>query len=352
MSTSELSGKVQTVLGPIKPESLGITLAHEHLLVDLAGYFRLPDEASERAWVDAPITMDRLGGIGVRWQNNLDNLKLLDIDVAIQEVAKYRYAGGDSLVDTTSIGVGRDPLALARISRATGLNIVMGSSYYVPLFHPPDMDQRSEDSIADQIVRDVTDGVGDTGVRSGVIGEVGNFWPMGDNERKVLRASARAQQRTGASILIHPGTDPQSPLEIMEVLTEAGADPRRVILGHLDYFHDQGSLKSLAETGCYLEYDCFAQEDTSVGSVGTQGLIMPSDSQRMDTLSFLIDEGYGDRLLIAQDVCRKPHYTRYGGKGYAHVLENIVFRMRRRGFGQDRIDAMLVENPRRALTFV
>ena len=347
-----MAGKVQTVLGPIEPEQLGITLAHEHLLLDLTCFFKVPEAASEREWIDAPVSIERRGTILARWAYNRDSMGLLDERVAIEEVSRYKYAGGQSLVEATSIGIARDPLALARISRATGLNIVMGASHYVPLAHPADMDKRSEDSIFERIVRDVTVGVGDTGVRSGIIGEVGNLWPITENERKVLRASARAQKETGASILIHPGAHPDSPLFIMKELVKAGADPERVVLGHLDVFNDKAWAKRLAETGCCLEWDNFGIEDTNTGPVAHQQIELMSDVQRMDMIQYLIGEGYGGKIVVSQDVCFKFSLGRYGGKPYNHIMENIVPRMRKRGFTEKHINDILVENPKRILTFV
>ncbi len=350
MNRKGQSGKIQTVLGTIEPEALGVTLTHEHLLIDLECYFELPEEASERAWVHAPVTMDRLGGLTKRFYN-LDNMKLLDTQVAIEEVLPYKYAGGHSLVDTTSIGISRDPLALARISRATGLNVIMGASHYVPLSYPDDMDSRSEEDIADEIIRDVTVGVGDTGVRSGVIGEVGNFWPMTDNQRKVLRASGYAQKETGAAVTIHPGTDTASPPQILGVLVDAGADPGKVIMGHLDSYNDTGMLEELVDAGCYVQWDIFGFEDSSFDSLAGQPIEPFTDVQRMQKMEFMAEQGFGDRILAAHDVCVKRHYRRYGGKSYDHILDNVVPRMRRRGFSQDLIRNILVENPRRALTF-
>ena len=351
MSVSELSGKVQTVLGPVSPQSLGITLMHEHLVVDLECNFQQPDEASERAWVHAPISMDRLGGLVRRSYYNLDTIRMWDTDAAINEVLLYKYAGGSSLVDTTSIGIGRDPLALAHISRATGLNIVMGGSYYVPSSHPSDMHEKSEDEITAEIIRDITVGVGETGVRMGIIGEVGMSWPLTDNLRKVLRASARAQAETGAPITIHPGAQDLATHGILDVLVAAGAEPERTIMGHLGLsVTDRAALKSLAETGCFLEYDHLGTfEDTSKTYPRRDYVV--SDVQEMEKLEFLIGEGHLDQVLIAHDVCYKYHHTRYGGKGFAHILDNIVPRMRKRGFTDDQINAMLVDNPRRALTF-
>ena len=353
MSTRDLSGKVQTVLGPIEPESLGITIMHEHLVIDLECYFQEPEEASERAWIHAPITMDRLGGIGRRWWYNLENIRLWDVNAAIHQASLYKYAGGVSVVDVTSLGIHRDPLALARISRATGLNIVMGGSYYVPLSHPSDMDEKPEDDITAEIVRDVTVGVGETGVRTGIIGEVGNFYPLTENERKVLRASARAQVETGAPLTIHPGMSDWAPQEIIEVLVEAGADPTRVVMDHLGpCVRDRSALKALAETGCFLEYDHFGgYEDTSRSYLGGRYDHAVSDVQAMESIEFLISEGHGDQVLISHDVNWKFQHTTHGGKGIAYILENLVPRMRKRGFTDEQIDAILIENPKRALTF-
>lgn len=346
----ELSGKVQTVLGAIEPEQLGVTITHEHLLIDLTCYYQEPTEASQRAYIHAPVTIDMLGRIRQVWRYNLDNLRLWDVDAAIEEAALYKHAGGNSLVDATSIGIGRDPQALARISRATGLNIIMGASYYVPFSHPPDMDRKTEDQIASEIIRDITEGVGETGIRAGVIGEVGCWWPMSDNVRKVLRASAYAQQETGAAILIHPGFHDDAHHEIMDILIKAEADPQRVIMGHLDTtLNDFGALKALAETGCYMEYDTFGSEDTSNSPLSHQDRV--SDVQRIQRIQFLVEQGFGQQILVAQDVCTKSQLVRYGGKGYAHVLTNIVPRMRRKGFTQAQIHAILVDNPRWALTF-
>ena len=347
MAKNELAGRIQTVLGTIDPSDLGITLTHEHLLIDMMCYFEMPEEASEREWIDAKVTMDRLGGAYRRFSHFPDAIQLLDTDEVICEVLKYKHVGGNSLMDTTSVGLARDPLALARISRATGLNVIMGSGYYVPVSYPEDMDTKSEQSITDEIIRDITVGVGDTGVRSGFIGEIGNFWPTNPNTIKVLQASAHAALETGAVVLIHPGFDPDSPPAIIETLTGAGLDPSRIIMGHLDLVpHDFAWLKDLAQSGCYMELDLFGMEDTMAP------LPISSDVERMENIEYAISEGFGDKILVAHDVCTKMQYTKYGGKGYAHILENIVPRMRKRGFTEESIQSILIDNPKNAVTFV
>ena len=196
MSKSERTGKIQTVLGLIDPDELGVTLAHEHSLIDMEIYLSMPEEATERWYVDQPVTIEILGAVMKRLFHNKDVVKLIDEKHQTEELYKYYMSGGNSLVDTTSIGIARDPLALTRISRATGLNIIMGASYYVPLSYTEELHEKSEQDITDSIIKDVTVGVKETGVKSGIIGEIGNFWPTNETSRKILRASAHASVET------------------------------------------------------------------------------------------------------------------------------------------------------------
>jgi phosphotriesterase-related protein len=347
-----VKGKVQTVLGPIEPEDLGITLAHGHLLIDLSCYWVEPSEARARAYVDRPVTIDMVGRMGWLWHVVRANLQNFDVNETLHEVRCFVLAGDNSIVDTTSVGRARDPLALARISRATGLNIVMGAGYYVPTAHPKNMDDLSEDELYSRIVRDVTVGVGDTGIKSGVIGEIGNEYPLGDNERKVLRAAARASAATGAPISIHTGPNDDSPLEIMDVLLDAGADPRRVIMSHLGYASsDPVKLRALAETGCFLEYDLFGIEGSNWDFVGTGGGTK-NDTERIEALQYLAGLGHLGQVLVGHDACQTNELARGGAPGDGHILETIVPRLRDAGFITDEVDAILVYNPARALAFV
>ena len=174
--------------------------------------------------------------------------------------------------------------------------------------------------------------------------------PLTSNERKVLRAAASAQRETGAAILIHPGRNARAPGEILGVLAEAGADIGRTIIGHLDRtITDPTAVVELAESGCYLEYDLFGIESSYYPLVPDTD--MPSDAQRMDAIGWLIEEGHGERVVIAQDICSKHRLVKYGGHGYAHVLDNIVPRMRPRGFSEEDIHRIVVSNPARILAF-
>ena len=215
MGVAELTGKVQTVLGPILPEGLGVTLPHEHIVCDGRSWFVEPSEATAKAMAHHPVTLDILWWLRYHFFQNWDDLQLLDEEEAIDETLHFKYAGGNSIVELSNIGLGRDPMALARISGATGLNVIMGSGYYIAASHGPDMDAKTEEDIAEEIVRDVTEGVGDTNIRAGIIGEIGTSWPITKNELKSLRAAARAPRITGAPLTGHPGQPEDACMEIV-----------------------------------------------------------------------------------------------------------------------------------------
>ena len=345
-----LAGKVQTVLGPIGAERLGVTMTHEHVLVDLWVAHDPPDSASAKDFYHKLVSNETVGRIRHYAAPNADNFRLFDISTAIEEIMLYKQHGGDSLVDATNIGIARDPMGLSRISHATGVNIIMGASYYVAAAHPSDMDGVTENDIVDRIVRDVMEGADGTVIRSGVIGEIGCTWPLADNERKVLRASAQAQRITGAPLLIHPGRDETAPLQIIEVLTEAGADLSRTIMGHLDRtVFLRGTLTEIAKSGCYMEWDLFGTENSYYPL--NPNIDMPSDAKRMDDIAWISSEGYGRKVLVSHDICAKHRLDKYGGHGYYYILGHIVPRMRARRFSSEAIDNILVNNPRDALTF-
>ena len=349
MGNASVSGQAQTVLGAVAPEELGITMMHEHLIVDLRRFYHEPEDSQGRNNAHAPVDLDTLSWVFMNWSGSLDNLVLSDQGVAADEAGIFKTAGGGTLVDVTSVGLGREPLALRSIAEKTGLHIVMGSSYYLVDFHPPDMDDKSEDDICAEIVRDLTEGVDDTGVRAGIIGEVGCSWPLDPNETKVLRASARAQRETGAPLSIHTGRHVDSSFEILEVLDEAGADIERVIMGHMERTRlDREGLLRLLRSGCYVEFDWFGE----VRPTYPHGIIeVPSDGERIKTIAFLIAEGFGKKVVVSQDICFKARLASYGGPGYGHIARYVQTWMRELGIKTDEIDDLLVGNPRRILQF-
>ena len=357
MSIPELVGKAQTVLGPVDASDIGITLPHEHLLIDLSIRFQPPQTVSEKARAQEPVTFENLGWVRYHPMSCVDNLQLTDENVAAKEIALFRVFGGSTVVDMTNIGIGRDPLALARISRVSGVNVVMGAGYYSEATWPSGVNP-SEDEMVDEIVRDITVGVGRTGIKAGMIGEIGTEWPITDGERRSLRAAARAQKLTGAPINVHTGNSPASGLLSADILGEAGADLSRVVMSHCDgRIFDYEILKKLARKGCYVEYDSFGfegwYERRMVWSEDNPiKCDFPNDAGRINNLMRLIDDGFVNQILISQDVCLKFQTRRYGGPGYAHILENVVPLMQKKSMTDEQIFTIIVENPKRMLSFV
>ena len=342
-------GLVQTVLGPVHPSELGATTTHEHLYIDFSFMYRPARDSPSPELADAPITLENLGWVRRNYYSNRSNLQLMDVDTTIGEVRRYSEVGGGAIVDATTAQIGRMPDALARISRESDVHVIMGAGFYVGAVHPEDMDERTEEDLAREIVGDIVDGVEDSGIRAGIIGEIGCTWPLAPNERKSLAAGAIAQRETGAAILVHPGRHPDAPLEILELLANHDADISRVIMGHLDRtVFDFSEVERIAASGCYLEWDLFGNE----GSYYPLAEIdMPSDAQRLDFIKRAAAAGYSDRIVVGHDIAHKHRLVRYGGHGYGHILENIVPKMRRKGFSEDVIRAITVGNPARILAF-
>jgi len=348
----KLAGKVQTVLGLIDGDELGLTLPHEHLLLDLTVRFKLTDESlTARIMAEKPLSLDMAGWIRFHIFENRDNLILDDEGLIIKEASRFRLAGGKSIVDLTNRGIGRDPHALTRISRATGLHIVMGSGYYTMDSGCAEaLRQKTEDEIFTEIVQEIT--VGTDGICAGVIGEIGaDSWPLDKIEIKSLRAGVRAQRATGAALNVHPGRLEESPLQILDILDKAGADLSRVIMDHIDRTaYSFESMLEIAKTGCYLEFDCFSWEGYYPRRYGVFDI--PNDALRVNYIIRLIEQGFLNQILISTDICMKHRLVAYGGPGYAHIPENVIPWMRAKGMSEEIINTITVENPKRALTFV
>ncbi len=357
MEQEELTGKAQTVLGIIGADSLGVTLPHEHLLLDLSRLFVEPTEASERKLAHQPLTLENLYWVQFHRCDNLDNLNRTDEQLVIKEALLYKWAGGDTIVELSLRGIARDPLGLARISRATGLNVIMGSGYYTGRTHPPELATMTEEEITQEIVRDIMVGVGDTGVRAGIIGEIGCTTPLQDSERKVLRASAAAQQQTGAALNIHPSMSEDGVLEIIKILDDNGADLSRTVISHQENLGMNNNRRTiyrkLVDAGCYLEFDTFGFPIVPLITAWTEGRLVGKRSEvdRINEIKCLIDEGYLNHILISQDNGMKFDYVTYGGSGYAHILRDVVPWMRLGGISDEQIHTMMVENPKRVLPF-
>ena len=343
-------GKVQTVLGLVEASGLGLTLPHEHLLWDPVGKATSPgNSASEISKWDEDIRLDNYSDVRRNYRFYKRPQQLVSIDDAIQEVGRFRDVGGSCIVDATPAGVGRDPLGLLAISRATGVHVVMGSGYYVDSFHSDQVRAASENEVATWIAKDLLVGAEDSGVKAGLIGEIGLSWPVQPDEEKVLRGAVIAQRETGAALMVHPGRDSKAPLAASTFVTDAGGDVSRLIICHMERtIFSLGDFLELADTGCYLEFDLFGIESSFYP---WSPIDMPNDATRIEYIRGLIERGHCQQILMSHDIDMKVRLQKYGGEGYGHIFRDVIPLMRRKEFSDGDIRTLLIENPAAAMQY-
>jgi phosphotriesterase-related protein len=347
ISREALRGKAQTVTGLVDPATLGPTLMHEHLQIDLN-----PPRLRATAVSDEP-DLDPCACFQIRWGGTYSrrNFELDEVKLATEEMARLREAGGRTLVELTVGGLKPKPAALVEISKASGVAVVMGCGHYVEEYQDPDNAFRDAEDFAREIIDQVRVGAWGTDIRAGIIGEIGCQAPWTEQERKVMRGALIAQAETGAALNVHPGRDADQPQEVAEFARAAGAPMDRVIISHIDRtIFDADRLLRLADTGVVVEFDLFGWEQTNY--FPNPDIDMPNDGVRLRWLRLLIEHGHLDRVLMSSDICERSRLCRYGGHGYRHILGNVAPLMLRRRFSQDEIDTILVRNPARLLTFV
>jgi phosphotriesterase-related protein len=338
------SGQVMTVLGPIKADDLGVTLMHEHILNDCRCWWNKPAEPERQYLVTEPVNASILGELRMDPFVNRHNCALDEEDVAIAELKPVRDLGGRTIVDPTCRGIGRNPEALVRISRATGLNIVMGAGYYLQTSQPPGLKSMSVADVADEIVREAHEGVDGTGVRIGLIGEIGVSGGFTPDEEKSLRGAARAQSRTQLPLMVHLPGWYRHAHHVLDIVEEEGGEPRQTVLCHMNPSgEDVDYQTSLAARGAFLEYDMIGMDYW----YADQQVQCPSDEDNARAIKRLVDAGFLANLLLSQDVFLKMMLTRYGGFGYAYVQRHFLPRLRRHGVTDDQIVMIMVANPRR-----
>lgn len=346
-SLENLQGRVLTVAGAVDSAALGQTLMHEHLFTDLRRpvHARRPDEDLPEAF--KPLTLANLS----RTRNggsNSDNDVIDDLDVVSGEANAFAAVDGGTIVDVTGPHLGRAPEKLLQLSRRTGLHVVMGAGYYTPTFHPVDMDDRTVAGIAGEIVRDIVAGVAGTGIRAGIIGEIGaESSPLTGNEWKSVRASAQASRVTGAPLTFHHGGQGEEKLRVIDVCQEEGVAPENIVLGHAAGLAlDKGLAERVLARGVFIEFDFLAAPGSPWGH-----LILMGDHTIAAGLAALIDRGHTDQILLGHDVCQKIQLKKYGGKGYDYISRHFLPVLRRLGVGDEAIHAIMVDNPARALAF-
>ena len=302
-------GKIRTVLGDIESTALGLTYMHEHVIT------HPPADVADR------------------------DLAMESIAAATRELTSFFLAGGRALVEMTPRDYGRDPQALREISAATGVHIICTTGWLKDKFCRRWVEERTVNELADEMIREIEEGIDGVGVRAGVIKAGSSLNAITPAEEKVFRAAGRVHRETGALISTHTEKGTMA-LEQIELLRSEGVSPERILVGHLDHKPELDYWRSVARTGAHLGIDQIGKEK-----------YLP-DSQRIELILAMVAEGYGDQLCLSGDLARAsywPAYGGWGGPGLTYILWRFLPWLRERGLDSSQIEAMTVKTPARLL---
>ncbi|MGW0532423.1 phosphotriesterase family protein [Streptomyces sp. NPDC003032] len=296
-------GTVRTVLGDITPADLGVCDAHDHLFLRSP---RLPGQELDSA------------------------------GAAADELAAFRAAGGQSVVQWTPHGMGRHAGRLPELSRATGVRIVAATGLHQAAHYTPQLLERLRtEGLAELFVRELTEGIGHFGVRAGLIKVAGGFHGLDAHARWTMTAAAEAHHATGAPIAVHLelGT---AALDVLDLLCgELAVPPHRVILGHLNRSPDLALHHKAAEAGAHLAFD------------GPSRAHHATDWRMPEAVRSLADAGFGDRLLLGGDTTTAGARSVSGGPGMPHLLRGVRRRLEL-AVGEELTELILTVNAGRA----
>lgn len=333
-------GKVQTVCGDIAPDELGVTLMHEHLR---------PPVKYIWPWVSGPDN-----------RRSQDDLAWL-IDV----VRPYVACGGRTMAEVSSHHRQIDNRAeqLVALSEATGMHIVMGTAFYKEPMYPEWVQKWGIEDFQAFFLKNVTEGIGNTSIKAGIIGEIGTFrGRVNPREEMVLRAAARVHRQTGVPISTHCtlGTMPMAQIDILE---DEGMSLSRVVLGHQDLRSDVDVHEAAIKRGAYIQYDTIGKERYDYVIQENRGLgeveylserHYRKDADRLACLVELVKRGCAGHIMLSQDMSVTESFFNpdtHGRFGYTYLLDCFVPHLREAGVSEADINTMLVENPKRFLAF-
>lgn len=312
----------RTVLGDVPIADLGITYAHEHLIIDSPS---------------RPVEL-------------VPDFFLGDVESMAAELADAAEFGLRTAVDAMPIDAGRNVLKLAELSRRSGVNIVAPTGFHHARYYGSAhwSERASEDELADLFVADIEEGIDErdysgpivrrTAHRAGVIKVAGSEGGPSPRDTRMFAAAAEAHGRTGAPILTHAehGT---GALEQVRLLADLGVDPSRVAVSHVDKVVDRAYHGELLATGAFGEYDQACRWGAA-------------DNGTMTLLDWMIEDGLGDRVLLGMDAARRRYYRAYGGEpGLRYLLGPFTTALEAHGIDAHARRALFVDNPARFLAF-
>jgi phosphotriesterase-related protein len=313
---------VRTVLGDIDPADLGVTYAHEHVIIAGGGAVEM----------SADFLLD-------------------DVDKAVDELAAARALGLRAVVDAMPADCGRDVLRLAEVSQRSGIHVVAPTGLHHARFYDARHWSRraTADEIAELFVGDIDDGIDAedyggpivrrTAHRAGVVKVGGSGEFPTERDRRVFIAAAQAQTRTGSPILTHCEGG-RFGVEQARLLAEHGSQPAHIVLSHVDKVVDRGYHRELAATGAFLEYDgSFRWKDEPNGT--------------LTLLGWMAEDGLLDHVMLGMDAARQGYWSSYGGSpGMTYLLDGFSREMRAIGLDDTALRTIFVINPSAAYAFI
>lgn len=339
---------VTTVCGEKKVEDLGVTLPHEHIFIDISNQFTEPSTPFEKRLAYQKINMNILGYLRRNPYVVKENMVLSEYHVAREEIMIFKECGGQSIIDVTPVGIGRDPARLRQLMIETGVNIIAGCGFYTYDTHPADIEEKSIEELTEILMNDLRIGIDNTGVCSGVIGEIGTSREIHRNEQKVLRAAGRAQSRSGVPIFIHIYPWSENGIEALNILESEGANPSQAVICHSDVEMNPDYMIAVMNRGAFIEFDNFGKEFwIPAEKRAFAGGNFATDRDRIQIIRKLVGLGYQNQLLITNDICLKIMLHTYGGWGYDHILTNIVPMLVDAGIDETTIWNIIKKNPQR-----
>ncbi|MFB9183799.1 phosphotriesterase [Dactylosporangium sucinum] len=341
-----------TVLGDVSAAELGIVLPHEHLIANATAQWVPPEDPGLLEEFTKPYDLQARGDVQLAPFSYREPMFQTDLHVALHELRTLKEFGSHTVVELSIPGIGRDPVALKTMSQMTGVNIVMGCGEYVEFAHSPFIKHVPPEVIRDVLVEEIEVGVGTTGIRAGIIGEIGTSNTPTAAELKVLHGAALAQMQTGVALNIHRSIfpDPLGTLPAIDYVLDLGVDPRKVVVSHVDERPEPEFALLAAERGVFVELDTFGMEQWAISA--RRGGDYPRrshDQDRYHMVQVLLDRGFVDQVLLSHDLCMKPQFIAHGGWGLRHLSRNVVPRLAALGVSDAEIASMRVDNPRRAL---
>ncbi|ODM99152.1 Phosphotriesterase-related protein, partial [Orchesella cincta] len=343
---------VTSVTGPVNVDSLGAILTHEHLHMQFDCALQMPPKGLK--YPSEPKETFALHNLGVLRQypySSKYNTKLDDADsraIMLDEVLRYKSAGGGTIVENTVEGIGRNLGVLKQLSVDSGVTIIAGTGFYVAAAQSHSVLNYKVEDMYNIMMKELLESNKD-GIKCGIVGEIGSSWPIEEFEKRAIQATAQIQLATKKPITFHPGRHPEAPFEIMRIFTEEGGNPEDVVMSHLDRtIFDEEQLLEFAKYKTFTQYDLFGTEVSYYQLQESIDFI--SDAQRIYKLKFLKDNGHLDQITVSHDIHTKHRLANFGGHGFAHFLQNIVPKMRLRGFTEDEINAITSKNPKRWLS--